>query len=451
MKKGIIVLLIAVLISGFAFAGTFKGSAGIEFGVDLDTHDWGFANPKVGKYTFKFEFDSTKVAIGEDHQTDVWAELAAEASAWASLSNAVLASNANVQPKYTAKITKANIHIGDITIGILHSGTAVDYAASYYDDDEDGAPDFDLLGGESRLAPGFTVEYKGWYGGFGATGNWHAEDDADDNEYLMWGHGKTQSFEIADGLTAEAGGYAVLDKTAGGDRYIGGGLQVAYEQEKLSAGIGGDGALKKGSVDFGVEGSIYAEYAFAEEGSVRLDVYGVSKGYLPLLGGEPEEGLKLDAMVSAGYTFAFNEDIALDVTGFVDARNTLDENLFITVGAIEETAVDAFAFYASETFMMLGLANKDVDPWFALLIDLKVTYTHEKFTAWAELEPGFIFDKDDDTDTFASLEFNCGISSDAIIEGAVLKLVYKDVEFLHFNEEGDTHRGNITASCTIPF
>ena len=60
MKKGIIVLLIAVLISGFAFAGTFKGSAGIEFGVDLDTHVWGFANPKTGKYTFKFEFDRSE-------------------------------------------------------------------------------------------------------------------------------------------------------------------------------------------------------------------------------------------------------------------------------------------------------------------------------------------------------------------------------------------------------
>ena len=38
MKKGIIVLLIAVLVSGFAFAGKFTGSAGIQFGVDLDSH-----------------------------------------------------------------------------------------------------------------------------------------------------------------------------------------------------------------------------------------------------------------------------------------------------------------------------------------------------------------------------------------------------------------------------
>ena len=446
MKKGIIVLLIAVLISGFAFAGTFKGSAGIEFGVDLDTHVWGFANPKTGKYTFKFEFDSTKVAIGEDHQTDVWAELAAEASAWVSLNNAALATNANVQPKYTAKITKANIHIGDITIGILHSGTAVDYAASYYDDDEDDVPDYNILGGESRLAPGFTVTYDGWYGGFGATGNWHAEDDADDNEYMIWGHGKTKSFEIADGLTAEAGGYAVLDKRAGGDRYLGGGLQVAYEQEKLTAGIGGDGALKKGSVDFGVEGSIYADYAFAEEGNVRLDIYGASKGYIPYYG-EDDFLLKLDAMVSAGYKFTLSDDIVLDVNGFVDVRDIVHENLLVGIGAEESTSIKAFDIYASETLAIIGLANKDIDPLFVLMLDFKVTYNHEKFKAWAELEPSFLFDTDDSTDTFSMLEFNCGISSDAIIEGAILKLVYKDVDLLDF----ENARGNITASCTITF
>ena len=442
MKKGIIVLLIAVIVSGFAFAGTFKGSAGIEFGVNLDTHEWGFANPKTGKYSFKFEFDSTKVAIGEDHQTDVWAELAAEASAWVSLSNAALASNANLQPKYTAKITKANIHVGEITFGILNSGTAVNYAASYYDDDEDGNPDYDFLGGESRLAPGFTVEYKGWYGGFGAQGNWRAEDNADDNERLIWGHGKTQSFELADGLTAEAGGYAVISP----DKYIGGGLKVDYAADKLSAGIAGDGALKKGDVNFGLEGAIYAEYAFAEEGSVRLDIYGASKEYIPYYA-EDDFLLKLDAMVSAGYTFTLSDDIALDVAGFVDVRDIVNSNLFLTVGAEESTSVNAFDFYASEAFMAVGLADADIDPIFMLVLDFKVTYNHEKFKAWAEIEPSFLFDADENTDTFATLEFNCGISSDAIIEGAVLKLVYKDVDFLDF----ENNKGNITASCTISF
>ncbi len=443
MKKGIIVLLIAVLISGFAFAGTFHGSASIEFGVDFDEQTWGFANKTAGKYTFKFEFDSTAVSIGAEHKTDVWAELEAEASAWTQLKNAGLANNGDLGMKYTAKITKANIHVGDIVFGILNSGTAVDYAFSYYDDLDEGAPTNDFLGGESRLAPGFTVTYDGWYGGFGAEGLW----DDDSSTYNIWGHGKTKSFEIMDGLTAEAGGYAVLDTQVNKDRYIGGGLKVDYTQDKLAAGIAGDGALKKGSVDFGVEGSIYAKYDLSEDGYVRLDIYGVSKAYLPLLGAEEQKGLKLDAMLSAAYKFDFSEDVSLDVSAYVDARNTLDEDLLITIGAEESTTVGAFEFYASEDFMMLSLADKDVDPWFILMLDFMVTYNHEKFTAWAEIEPAFLFDGDDTTDTFTTLEFNCGISTEAIIEGAVLKLVYKDADLAHFKDA----KGNVTASCTIPF
>ena len=442
MKKGIIVLLIAVLISGFAFAGTFHGSASIEFGVDFDDQSWGFANKTAGKYTFKFEFDSTTVSIGAEHKTDVWAELEAEAAAWTELKNAALANNADLGMKYTAKITKANIHVGDIIFGILNSGTAVDYAASYYDDDEDGAPDYDFLGGESRIAPGFTVTYDGWYGGFGAEGIW----DDDSSTYNIWGHGKTKSFEIVDGLTAEAGGYAVLDKLFGGDRYIGGGLTVDYAADKLSAGIAGDGAIKKDDINFGLEGAIYAEYAFAEEGSVRLDIYGASKEYIPYYA-EDDFLLKLDAMISAGYKFTLSEDIVLDVNGFVDARDLVQESLLIAIGAEESTSIKAFDIYASETFVMFGLANKDLDPLFTLLLDFKVTYNHEKFTAWAELEPTLLFDNDADTDTFAALDFNCGISTDAIIEGATLKLVYKDADLLHFKDA----KGNVTASCTIPF
>ena len=39
MKKSIIVLLIAILATGFAFAGTLKGSASLEFNVDLPEED----------------------------------------------------------------------------------------------------------------------------------------------------------------------------------------------------------------------------------------------------------------------------------------------------------------------------------------------------------------------------------------------------------------------------
>ena len=56
MKKGIIVLLIAVLVAGFAFAGKLTGDATIKFDTDLKAKTWGFANTQSWKYTFSFEF-----------------------------------------------------------------------------------------------------------------------------------------------------------------------------------------------------------------------------------------------------------------------------------------------------------------------------------------------------------------------------------------------------------
>ncbi len=51
--------MIAVLVAGFAFAGTLTGSAGLKFDVDLQNKTWGFANPADWKYSFSFEYDTT--------------------------------------------------------------------------------------------------------------------------------------------------------------------------------------------------------------------------------------------------------------------------------------------------------------------------------------------------------------------------------------------------------
>ena len=444
MKKGIIVLLIAVLVSGFAFAGTLKGSASIEFGVDLDSHDWGFANKQTGKYSFKFEFDSTKVAIGEDHQTDVWAELAAEASAWVSLSNAALASNANLTPKYTAKITKANIHVGEITFGILNAGKAADFAASYYDDDDDGSPDFNVVKSVGT-APGFTVAYKDWKGGFGAQGNWGAEDTHDDNTYAIFAHVETPTFKFAeDAVTVDAGAYAfVMDKnlvTATLWTNFGGGFKAAYAADKISAYVGTD--LQYIAIPdnekFAFEVAAGAAYDF-----VSLDVYlapGAFFGYAE------EDPLKLDALLSAAYTFDLSEDIALEVTGYAEVRDALVEDMTLYVGSTQATSYKAFTFFLGEDVTLENLANDaDVLTW--LDITAKVTYTHEKFTAYVKLTPSFLFDKVDATDTFYAFGLEAGISSEAIVEGAKLALVYKNVDLIDFN----ANRGLITASCTINF
>ena len=448
MKKIIIVLLITVLVAGFAFAGTFKGSAGIEFFVDLSgkevveatDHTWGFKNTTTGKYSFKFEFDSTKVAIGEDYQTDVWAELAAEASAWVSLSNAALASNANLQPKYTAKITKANIHVGEITFGILNAGHSADFAWSYYDDDQDGNPDVDLLPlAGTELANGFTVNYKDWNGGFGAQGNWGKEDTHDDNIFAIYAHVETPEFKFVDDQVTVAGGaYAfVTDKENTDATVFGGAVKAGYAADKLSASLASDVAYVGAEEKFAFEAAANVTYDF-----VALDVYAAPGAFFP--GYTDDDPLKLDAMISAAYTFDLSDDIALDVTGWVDARDTLIKALALEIGSTQATTVDAFTIALTEIATLDNLANSDVDVAVGLLLREKVTYTHEKFTAYEQLTASFDFSADD---ALQSLAFEAGISSTAIVEGATLALTYKNVDFVKFS----AHRGLITASCTINF
>ena len=439
MKKIIIVLLITVLVAGFAFAGTLKGSAGIEFSVDLndkesESHAWGFKNTTSGKYTFKYEFDSTKVAIGEDHQTDVWAEIAAEANLVLNLSNKALGS-ADVSPKYTAKITKANIHVGDITFGILNAGAAIDLAA-HYALDANGDPIFDVVYGEDFVAEGFTVSYKDWNGGFGAKGNWKTEDTHDDNIYEIFAHVETPTFKFADDQVSVLGGaYAyVTDKNTNASQF-GGAAMAAYAADKLSVDAEVDLAYFGAAEKFAFEAAANATYDF-----VTLNVYlapGAFFGYAE------EDPLKLDAMLSAAYTFDLSDDIALAVDGYVDVRDTLVEDLVLYAGSSQSTTVDAFTIALSEDAVIANLAN-DADVAVALEVAEKVTYKHDKFTAYEKLTASFDFSADD---ALGSLAFEAGISSTAIVEGATLALVYKNVDFVEFS----ANRGLITASCTINF
>ena len=156
-----------------------------------------------------------------------------------------------------------------------------------------------------------------------------------------------------------------------------------------------------------------------------------------------DDPLKLDAMLSAAYTFDLSDDIALAVDGYVDARDTLIKDLVLYVGSSQSTTVDAFTIALSEDAEIDNLAN-DADVAVLLEVAEKVTYKHEKFTAYEKLTASFDFSADD---ALESLAFEAGISSTAIVEGATLALTYKNVDFVEFS----ANRGLITASCTINF
>ena len=153
--------------------------------------------------------------------------------------------------------------------------------------------------------------------------------------------------------------------------------------------------------------------------------------------------LKLDAKVYAAYTFDLSDDIALAVDGYVDVRDTLVEDLVLYVGSSQSTAYDAFTFALSEDVEIDNLAS-DADVAVGLEASEKVTYKHDKFTAYEKLTATFDFSAEK---ALKGLAFEAGISSTEIVEGATLALVYKNVDFIEFS----ANRGLITASCTINF
>ena len=70
MKKGIIVLLIAVLASSFAFA-SFSGSAGVIYNADFAGKSFDTTNAKSLDFTFTFASESIEVAGDEDVHIEV--------------------------------------------------------------------------------------------------------------------------------------------------------------------------------------------------------------------------------------------------------------------------------------------------------------------------------------------------------------------------------------------
>jgi hypothetical protein len=457
MKKGIIVLLIAVLVSGFAFAG-FSGNAKITHGADLDAKTFGFVNWATGKYTFSFTYDT--LAAGKDaHETDLWAEIAAEGSVKLS-ATAQIASNTDVSKvanpeakadasvKATFKITKANIHVGEWTFGILNAGAAVNYAKSYYTDDDGNAIN-NVVGGEARVVPGFTVDYKGWRGGFGIKGDWSGEKTT----VNVFAHGETKAFKFGadEAFSVQAGGYIHYynEELLGAyPKNAGGAVKFGYTADKFSADAAADLQIVRidGENSFRFEAAANATYKINDNGSVGLNVY--STNFVVKSDAADKyadgKGIKLDAKLWAKYDFDF-DGVKLATDGYVEAKDAIIDGREITVYAHEKlTILDGkLALDFSEKYAIFGKA---------LTLTAKATYTAEKFEAWAGL--------DDLTLVFGTvgagnpavtaIKLSCGIKSTKIIENAEIGLTYKGLN-LAKNGDSITKKGVIEAYATIAF
>ena len=415
MKKGIIVLLITVLAAGMAFAG-LTGSAAINLGYDLDTKNYGFENVQGMKYSFTFVVDAATPEVAE-HQTNIWAEIAASGKATISVKDATSTAAVPVLKIAELKIKKANIHINDITIGILNAGGAYNYAADYHLDD-DGEPLTNKV--ETKAAtvlevPGFTVSYDGYGAGFGLTGNSGAET------YKVLAHVQTKQFEFVEGLTAQAAAHAYVANDAKQFYFA---AKTAYKADKLSAGAASE--IKINDSKFDVEAAANASYDF---------VY--ANLYFYTLAAERDADVKarLDAKLGAGYTFG--EDVEVSVNGYVDAVDVIKDAREITIGADASATVSPVSVFGKASY---GIYGKK------LTLEGKVTYNHEVFTAYAQLKAALTIGADP---ALTSLKPELSVSTDKIVENATLALTWKGAEFA----EGAAAKTNgaIKASATIKF
>ena len=427
MKKGIIVLLITVLAAGMAFAG-LTGSAAINLGYNLDTKDYGFENDAKATYKFKFSFDTASAEVSE-HQTNVWAEVAAEASAYIEYSkkdaksghtgsiSTITGKIVGGEPVIdfgTVKIAvkKANIHINDITFGILNAGGAYNYAADYHLDD-DGDPLTNEVFTKKNMAPGFTVSYDGYGAGFGFFGNSGAET------YKVLAHVQTKQFEFVEGLTAQAAAHAYVANDAKQFYFA---AKTAYKADKLSAGAAGEIKINDSKLD--VEAAANASYDF---------VYANLYFYTLAADRDADKKARLDAKLGAGYTFG--EDVEVSVNGYVDAVDVIKDVREITIGADASATVSPVSVFGKASY---GIYGKK------LALEGKVTYNHEVFTAYAQLKAALAIGADP---ALTSLKPELSVSTDKIVENAGLALTWKGADFA----KGIEKKGAITASATIKF
>ena len=405
MKKILSIALIAALVATSAFAA-FSGSAAIKAGVDLDSKNYGFINSDSETLIFTFEFASGEVsASGEG---DLRAEIAADFSVGFDYDTTAddLVTDASV-----IEITKANIIYKDVTVGILNAGKSATYAADYHLDD-DGKPVRDEVKGLDGV-PGFTVSAFGFNGGFGLKGN------ADAETYAVLAHAQTKSFDLAEGVTAQAAAGMKVTESAS---VFGVSAKTAFVKDAISADAAVDfGFGEKVAVDFAAN----AAYDF-----VSANVYyGTEDGF---------ESNKLDAMVAAEK--AVNENIT--VGGSVDFTDIIIDAREIAISADGTFAFAPVTLGASASYSVFA---KDLE------VSADVTYGADLFTAKAGVVFGTTIDTEDSSYVYAT----ASISSDKVVDGATISLAYapaKDsgVVVTNYLKDG-TKLGTIYASATIAF
>ena len=495
MKKGIIVLLITVLAAGMAFA-TFTGSASINFGVSLDEKGWGFTNKKAfDEYSFEFAVDTQSASVGAEHQTDIWAELEAEAYV------SVLKEKNDAAPYFDMDmdITVANIHVYDFTIGILGPKAAYDYASSWTNDRDTvyHSPNHNYANNANGVfkhsAGGFNVSYQGYTlsfamnnaytaekkgsdAGYGdlvyiSTTAWNAltdavkatyehafdvtggayyakkvavvEDTPASEKLTVFANAETKAFELAEGMTVQAAANMIL---VGKDSkpVMGAAAKYAYAADKLNVNFAADFQFNANTKIASVDAKADAKYDIVN-GSVY---FGSDK-----LGKDGAEYV-LEAKVGADIPVA--ENVVIKVTGEVDDLYLNKKAEAFKAAAYKAsvgTTVDKLTAKANMAFgaKVVDKNNTTKASVDGLLVGANVEYAAEVFKAKAGISVGF--EKKADALAYYGVKPSASIETSAIVEKCTLSLGWSGANFVAEDATNiaTASKGSINAAAKISF
>ena len=502
MKKGIIVLLITVLAAGMAFA-TFTGSASINFGVSLDEKGWGFTNKKAfDEYSFTFGIDTQSASVGAEHQTDIWAELEAEASV------SVLKEKDDAAPYFDMDmdITVANIHVYDFTIGILGPKAAYDYASSWTNDRDTTyhSPNHNYANNTKvdfkHSAGGFNVSYKGYTFSFAMNNAYTAEKKGSAADYgdlvyisktdhdkmtdtpekladfnrkyeattIVIGEGKyyakkvaavpgtdaskeltvfanaeTKAFELAEGMTVQAAANLLL---VGKDSkpVVGAAAKYAFAADKLSVGIAADFQFDAKNEVVALDAKADAKYDIVS-GAVY---FGSDK-----LG---KDGAKYIIEAKVGADIPVAENVVIKVTGEVDdlyLNKKAEAFKSAAYKASVGTTVDKLTAKANMAFgaKVVDKNNTTKASVDGLLVGANVEYAAEVFKAKAGIAVGF--EKKADALAYYGVKPSASIETSAIVEKCTLSLGWSGANFVaeDATDIATASKGSINAAAKISF
>ncbi len=420
MKKILSIALIVALAVTSVFAATYNGEADIELGFDLDSKDYGFTNTQLRKLKWTLTYETGDA--GSEGEGDLKAVIAATFTASQKVADdgdLVLESTTPFPKediKFSAAISKADILYKDVLrVGILNAGKSAAYAKSTF---KIGGSQLDKVKALDPKTPGFNFTAYGFNGGFGLKGNTGSETFA----YFGWV--ETKSFELSEGLTAQAAFALAGNETDKAQIVANAKADYKNEDAKVTASLATDFGYKAetAALDLALKGT----YDF-----VTVEAYvGSAKNF---------EDVELAAKLSATYSFeggsvggSFQADDIADKDPDVDREFTPALNANYTLN-------DMVKFETEASFAII--AKK-------LTVKPAVSYLHEKFTAKAGLELGVQFGE---SSKVTALKPYVTVSSDKIISNATLAAGWKEANLVKNASDAVSAKGVVYTSCSISF